>query len=58
MKGDVKDTRGGIKTIIVKQDETIKEIRDLRFDLRGYMDQRFQRLESDVRVIKERMGIS
>lgn len=36
-----------------KQDETIEEIRELRADLKSYMDRRFKRIEADLAELKE-----
>jgi acylphosphatase/uncharacterized protein YjbJ (UPF0337 family) len=58
MKGDIKEMKGDIKTMLVKQDETIREIKDLRQDLKSYMEERFGRLESDVKRIKEKIGLA
>jgi len=58
MKGDIKEMKGDIKTVLVKQDDTIREIKDLRQDLRSYMEERFGRLESDVKRIKEKIGLA
>ena len=42
-------------TIIEKQEEMIGEIRGLRNDFQSYFDQRFEKLEKDVFLIKEKM---
>ncbi|MEM3891926.1 MAG: acylphosphatase [Nitrososphaerales archaeon] len=57
MKGDIKEMKGDIKTVLKKQDETIFEIRALRDDLRSYIDRRFERLEAEIRAIKEKIGL-
>lgn len=36
-----------------KQDESIEEIRELRSDLKSYMDRRFKRIEADLAELKE-----
>jgi len=36
-----------------KQDETIEEIRELRSDMKSYMDRRFKRIEADLAELKE-----
>lgn len=43
--------------MIEKQDETIKEIRELRKDLKAYMDERFRKLEEEIKIIKEKLGL-
>jgi len=47
----------GFKESINRHDQILKEIRNLRTDLRSYIEERLQRLEKDVRMIKERLGI-
>ena len=39
--------------MLEKQDATIGEIQALRTDLKGYMDMRFKRIESDLSELKE-----
>ncbi|MEM0075814.1 MAG: acylphosphatase [Conexivisphaerales archaeon] len=58
MKGDIKEMKGDIKEILVKQDQTIYEIRGLRDDFRSFLDERMKKLESDVAVIKAKLGIT
>jgi septal ring factor EnvC (AmiA/AmiB activator) len=53
MKGDLKD----VKTILAKQDELVGEVRGVREDLKTYMGMRFERLERDVALIKEKLGL-
>lgn len=40
-----------------KHDETIKEIKGLREDLKSYMEVRFDRLEHEVTAIKAKLGM-
>jgi len=69
MKGDIKEMKGDIKTMLKKQDETIveirttrkeiiDEIRGLREDLRQYMDRRFEKLEREIALIKQKIGLT
>jgi acylphosphatase len=58
MKGDVKEMKGDVKEILVKQDETIQEIKKLRFDLKSYLDTRFEEVFSEIGKIKEKIGLS
>ncbi len=58
IKGNTEETKNGIKGVLLKQDETIAEIRNLRTDLKEWMEQRFSRLETDVRTIKEKVGLT
>src|SRR5579884_1657956 len=57
MKGDVKEMKGDIKTIIGKQEETLTEIRSLRNDLKSWMNERLDRIERDVSMIKQKIGL-
>jgi len=64
MKSDIKEMKSDVKTILKKQDETISEIRAtrdevraLREDLKQYMDRRFERLEKDIALIKQKIGL-
>ena len=43
--------------MLEKQDETIDEIRGLRYDLKAYMEKRFDRIEQEIIAIKEKIGI-
>jgi len=45
------------KKMLGKQDETLNEIRGLREDLKAYMEERFERLEREIEVIKAKMGM-
>ena len=45
------------RTMLEKQDETIDEIRGLRYDLKAYMEKRFDRIEQEIIAIKEKIGI-
>ena len=40
-----------------KQDETIGEIRGLREDLKSFMEERFDRLEREIEIIKAKLGM-
>ena len=63
------EIRDDIKTMLKKQDETIAEIRTtrkeiideirgLREDLRQYMDRRFEKLEREIALIKQKIGLT
>lgn len=45
-------------TMLEKQDETIDEIRGLRYDMKAYMAQRFDKIEQEIVAIKEKIGLS
>jgi len=40
-----------------KQDETLSEVKGLREDLKSYMEERFERIEHEISVIKEKIGV-
>ena len=46
------------KKMLEKQDETIGEIRGLREDLKTYMEERFNRIEREIEIIKAKMGMA
>jgi acylphosphatase len=57
----VKLTKESVKighTMLEKQDETIDEIRGLRYDMKAYMEQRFDKIEHEIVAIKEKIGLS
>jgi hypothetical protein len=41
--------------MLEKQDSTIGEIQGLRYDMKSYMDQRFERIETDLAELKAAM---
>ena len=43
--------------MLEKQDQTVSEIQGLSNNMHDMMDRRFQRLEGDVRQIKEKIGL-
>jgi acylphosphatase len=45
------------KKMLNKQDETIGEIRGLREDLKSFMEERFDRLEREIEIIKAKLGM-
>ncbi|MCD6244175.1 MAG: acylphosphatase [Candidatus Korarchaeota archaeon] len=46
-----------LDTISLRQEETLNELRGVRGDLRSFLEDRLARLERDVLMIKERLGI-
>jgi acylphosphatase/archaellum component FlaC len=58
MKQDIKEIKGDVKEVLKKQEETIKEIRELRSDLKSYLDERFKKIEEEIRIIKARIGLA
>jgi len=45
------------KKMLDKQDETTGEIRGLRDDLKSFMEERFDRLEREIEIIKTKLGV-
>jgi hypothetical protein len=43
--------------MLEKQDESIVEIKGLRHDLKSYMEERFDSLEHEIVMIKEKIGM-
>ncbi len=43
--------------MLEKQDMTIGEIRGLREDLKAYMEERFDKLEHEIKIIKAKLGM-
>jgi acylphosphatase/gas vesicle protein len=58
MKQDIREIKGDVKEMLKKQDETIKEIRELRSDLKSYLNERFKKIEEEIRIIKARIGLA
>ncbi|MGB3458894.1 MAG: acylphosphatase [Halobacteriota archaeon] len=44
-------------SLLEKQDETLSEVKGLREDLKSYMEERFERIEHEISVIKEKIGV-
>jgi len=44
--------------MLEKQDILINEVKELRKDLKAYMEERFQKIESEIAKIKEKIGIT
>ncbi len=45
-------------TMLEKHDETLDEIRGLRYDMKAYIEQRFDKIEQEIVAIKEKIGLS
>ena len=58
MKTDIKEMKTDVGTILKKQDETIAEIKALREDLKQYMDRRLEKLEREIVLIKQKIGLA
>jgi acylphosphatase len=58
IKGDIKEMKGDVKQVLVKQGETIHEIRNLRSDMKLYLDTKFEEVFFEISRIKEKIGLS
>lgn len=58
IKGDIKEMKGDVKQVLVKQGETIHEIRNLRSDMKLYLDTKFEEVFFEIGRIKEKIGLS
>ena len=43
--------------MLEKQDDTTGEIRGLRKDLKSFMEERFNRLEREIELLKAKLGL-
>ncbi|MBS7651615.1 acylphosphatase [Candidatus Bathyarchaeota archaeon] len=57
MIGKQDEMLGGQYSLLKKQDEIIIEIRALRGDLRSFMEERLDRIERDIAIIKAKIGL-
>jgi acylphosphatase len=57
VKQDTSQIKQDTSQILGKQDETIKEIKGLREDLKTYMEERFERIEREIAEIKAKIGV-
>lgn len=58
IKSDVKELKGDVKTVKANTGTIIDEVRGLREDIQPGFATQFQRVQADVRAIKERLGMS
>jgi len=54
-KSTTKHFSGKMDTMLDKQDSTLGEIQGLRLDMKSYMNQRFERIETDLAELKAAM---
>ncbi len=52
MIGKQDQTLGKLDTMIGKQDDLIDEVKGVRFDLKSYMESRFERIEGEIADLK------
>jgi acylphosphatase len=52
------EMKGDLKEMLVKQDETVQEIKNLRYDLKSYLDTKFEEVFFEISRIKEKIGLS
>ena len=57
MKGDIKEMKGDLKAVRKTGDETLSEIKGMREDIQPGYGMHFRQVQSDVRAIKERLGM-
>ncbi len=57
IKKDTGRMLGKQDSLLGKQDETIREVKGLRDDLKSYMEERFERIEHEISEIKEKIGV-
>ncbi|MEA2052442.1 MAG: acylphosphatase [Euryarchaeota archaeon] len=57
IKKDTGRMLGKQDSLLEKQDETLSEVKGLREDLKSYMEERFERIEHEISVIKEKIGV-
>lgn len=43
--------------MLKKQDEMLNEVRKLRRDSKAFINERFKKIEEEIRVIKEEIGL-
>ena len=58
IKDNVKEIKGDVKTVKANTGTIIDEVRGLREDIQPGFATQFQRVQADVRAIKERLGMS
>jgi acylphosphatase len=58
IKDNVKEIKGDVKTVKANTGIIIDEVRGLREDIQPGFATQFQRVQADVRAIKERLGMS
>ena len=57
MSGDMKEMKGDLKAVRKTGDETLSEIKGMREDIQPGYGMHFRQVQSDVRAIKERLGM-
>jgi acylphosphatase len=57
MKGDMKEMKGDMKAMRKTTDATLEEIKGMREDIQPGYGMHFRQVQSDVRAIKERLGM-
>jgi acylphosphatase/peptidoglycan hydrolase CwlO-like protein len=57
MKGDIKEIKGDAKAVRKTTEETLEEIKDIRGDIQPGYGMTLRQVQSDIRAIKERLGM-
>ena len=57
MKGDVKEMKGDVKAVRKTTDATLDEIKGMREDIQPGYGMHFRQMQTDIRAIKERLGM-
>jgi hypothetical protein len=57
MKGDMKEMKGDMKAMRKTTDATLEEIKGMREDIQPGYGMTLRQVQSDVRAIKERLGM-
>jgi acylphosphatase len=60
MKGDMKEMKGDIKSVIANTEaipQIYEEIKEFRYDIQPGIAMQLQQVQSDIRAIKERLGM-
>ncbi len=57
MKGDVKEMKGDVKAVRKTTESTLEEIKSMREDIQPGYGMTLRQVQSDIRAIKERLGM-
>jgi hypothetical protein len=58
MRDDLKEMKGDIKAVRKTTGATLEEIKGMREDIQPGYAMQFRQVQSDVRAIKDRLGVS
>ena len=57
MKGDMKEMKSDVKAVRKTTEETLEEIKDIRGDIQPGYGMTLRQVQSDIKAIKERLGM-